>query len=34
VKEKLTKDELNACSIPITTDGEICDLFEVQIEEI
>lgn len=34
LKEKLTRDELNACSIPITTDGELCDLFEVQIEEI
>lgn len=32
MKEKLTKEELNACSIPITTDGEFCDLFEVQRE--
>jgi hypothetical protein len=31
-EKKLMKEELNACSIPITTDGEFCDLFEVQRE--
>ncbi|CAB4422260.1 unnamed protein product [Rhizophagus irregularis] len=33
-EKKLMKEELNACSIPITTDGEFCDLFEIDFEKV
>ncbi|GBB83688.1 hypothetical protein RclHR1_10380011 [Rhizophagus clarus] len=34
LNEKLTKDELNTCSIFVTTDGELCDLFEIDFEKV